>query len=180
LSVSALTKRYAKALVTLGSEQKMVEAYGQELAGVKSLFASEKFLRLILESPSFPMEKKSAILTELGESMSLSDGVKRFLGLLLAKGRLKYLPQIEAQYRDFADELSGVLRAHIISASKLNPNQKKAIGTGLEEKTGKKVELTISVDSSLIGGLQASVGGKIFDGSIRTQLKRIEDTLKKG
>ncbi|WP_432822377.1 ATP synthase F1 subunit delta [Trichloromonas sp.] len=158
----------------------MVEAYGQELAGVKSLFASEDFLRLILESPSFPMEKKSAVLTELGDSMSLSDGMKRFLGLLLAKGRLKYLPQIEAQYKGFADELSGVLRAHIVSASKLNQTQKKAIGAGLEEKTGKKIELTVSVDASLIGGLQANVGGKIFDGSIRTQLKRIEDTLKKG
>jgi F-type H+-transporting ATPase subunit delta len=180
LSVNALTKRYAKALVELGSEQEMVEAYGQELAGVKSLFSSEKFLCMILESPSFPMEKKSAILTELGDSMCLSDGTKRFLGLLLSKGRLKYLPQIEAQYKDFADELSGVLGAHIISASKLNQNQKRAIGSGLGKKTGKKIELTVSVDSSLIGGLQARVGGKIFDGSIRTQLKRIEDKLKKG
>ncbi len=180
MSVSAITKRYAKALVTLGSEQKMVEAYGQELAGVKSLLASENFLRLILESPSFPMEKKSAVLTELGESMGLADGMKRFLGLLLAKGRLKYLPQIEAQYKDFADELSGVLPAHIISASKLNQTQQKAIGAGLEKKMGKKIELTVSVDPSLIGGLQANVGDKVFDGSIRTQLKHIEDKLKKG
>jgi F-type H+-transporting ATPase subunit delta len=112
--------------------------------------------------------------------MGLSDGTRRFLGLLLAKGRLKYLSQIEAQYKAFADELSGVLRAHIVSASKLNQNQQKAIGAGLEKKTGKKIELTVSVDPSLIGGLQANVGDKIFDGSIRTQLKQIEDKLKKG
>ncbi len=180
MSVSAITKRYARALVTLGSEQNMVEAYGQELTGVKALFARENLLRLILESPSFPAEKKMAIVADLSDKLRLSDGMRRFLGLLLAKGRLKLLPQIEAQYRGFADELSGVLRAHIISASKLNQNQRKAISTGLEEKTGKKVELTVSVRSSLIGGLQAKVGGKIFDGSIKTQLKRIEDTLKKG
>ncbi|MEJ2200787.1 MAG: ATP synthase F1 subunit delta [Desulfuromonadaceae bacterium] len=180
MSVSALTKRYAKALVELGSEQKMVEAYGRELAEVKSLFATENFLRLILESPSFPMEKKVAILTELGESMGLSDGTRRFLGLLLSKGRLRYLPQIEAQYQAFADELSGIVRAHILSASRLNQGQKKAIGAGLEQLTGKTVELTVSVKSALIGGLQAHIGGKIYDGSIKTQLKRIEDTLKKG
>lgn len=180
MSVSAISKRYAKALVVLGSEQGMVETFGLELDGVKTLFAKEEFLRLILESPSFPMEKKKAVLSELVSSMSLSTGMKNFLGLLLEKGRLKFLPQIEMQYKEFADEISGVLRAHIISASKLNSNQKKAIGSGLEQKTGKKIELTLSVDSTLIGGLQANVGGRIFDGSIKTQLKRIEDTLKKG
>lgn len=180
MSVSAITKRYAKALVALGSGQDMVAAYGQELAETRALLARENLLRLLLESPSFPMEKKTAILQDLVEAMQLSDGMKRFLGLLLTKGRLKFLPQIEIQYRNFADELSGILRAHIVSASRLTQPQKKAIGAGLEKKTGKKVELTVSVKSSLIGGLQANIGGRIFDGSIKTQLKRIEDTLKKG
>ena len=180
MSVSAITKRYAKALVNLGSEQKMVEGYGKELADFKNLLVREKLLRLILDSPSFPVEKKNAILADLGAKLQLSEGMRKFLGLLLVKGRLRLLPQIEAQYRDFADEISGILRAHITSASKLNQNQRKAIAAGLEEKTGKHVELTVSVRSALIGGLQAQVGGKIFDGSIKTQLKRIEDTLKKG
>ena len=50
----------------------------------------------------------------------------------------------------------------------------------MEQLTGKKVEVTVNVRSALIGGLQANIDGKIFDGSIKTQLKRIEDTLKKG
>jgi len=180
LSVSAIAKRYAKALVTLGSEQKMVATYGQELTDMKELLTKETMLRLFLESPSFPMEKKAAILKDLVEAGNLSDGMRRFLGLLLTKGRLKLLPQIESQYRYFADELAGILRAQIYSAAKLNQTQKKAIGAGLEQLTGKKVEVTVNVRSALIGGLQANIDGKIFDGSIKTQLKRIEDTLKKG
>ncbi len=180
MSISAISRRYAKALVTLGAEQKMVERFGDELAKVSSVLSTEKSLRLIMESPSLPIEKKEAILAKLTGSMELSDGVKNFLGLLLSKDRLKFLPQIEVNYRDFADDLSGVLRARIVSASKLNQAQQKAIGSGLEAKTGKKVFVTVDVDKSLIGGLQAEVGGKVFDGSIKTQLKRIEDTLKKG
>ena len=46
--------------------------------------------------------------------------------------------------------------------------------------TGKNVELTVDVDEALIGGLRTEIGGRLFDGSVKTQLKRIEDTLTKG
>jgi len=180
LSTSAISRRYAKALVGLGAEQGMVERYGEELVSVKSVFTAETLLRLIVESPTFPIEKKAAILAELNEKLQLSDGMKKFLGLLLEKDRLKYLPQIESVYRGFADDLSGVMRAKIVSASELSEGQRQAIGAGLEKQTGKKIELKIEVDTTLIGGIQAEIGGKLFDGSLKTQLKRLEDTLKKG
>jgi len=180
LSSSAISKRYARALVELGAEQKMVEQYGEELAKVSSAFAAQSALRLILESPTFPLEKKTAILAELIETLRLSGGMKNFLGLLLDKDRIQYLPQIEGNYRKFADELSGILRARIVSASELDGGQRDAIRASLEKQSGKKVELRVDVEPTLIGGIQVEIGGKVLDGSVKTQLKRIEDTLKKG
>jgi F0F1-type ATP synthase delta subunit len=92
----------------------------------------------------------------------------------------EYLPQIEQSYRKFADQLSGVMRAKITSASKLTKARSEAIQKGLEKQTGKQVVLNVQVDKSLIGGLQAEMGGKLFDGSVKTQLKRIAETLAKG
>jgi len=158
----------------------MVEQYGEELAKVSSAFAAQSALRLILESPTFPQEKKTAILSDLIEAMRLSGGMKNFLGLLLAKDRIQYLSQIEGNYRKFADELSGILRARITSASALDGGQQEAIRASLEKQTGKKVELKVDVEPTLIGGIQVEIGGKVLDGSVKTQLKRIEDTLKKG
>ncbi len=180
MSNSAISRRYAKALVNLGAEQKAVEQFGDELAQVRSVFKGEDLLRLIIESPTFAMEKKAAILSEISDSMKLSPGIRSFLGLLLAKDRLKFLPEIEGDYRRLADDLSGVVRAQISSAAELDQAQCQEIQAGLEKQTGKKVELKVQLDPSLIGGIQAEIGGKVFDGSIRTQLKRIEDTLKKG
>jgi F-type H+-transporting ATPase subunit delta len=180
LSSSAISRRYAKALVDLGAEQKMVEQYGDELAQVSSTFAAQSALRLILESPTFPAEKKTAIMADLTEKMQLSGGMKSFLELLLAKDRIQYLAQIEGNYRQFADELSGILRARIISAAELDAGQCATIRASLEKQSGKKVELKVDLDPSLIGGVQVEIGGKVFDGSVKTQLKRIEDTLKKG
>ncbi len=180
MSISAISRRYAKALVNLGVEQQMVEQYGEELGKVRSAFAVEDVLRLVLESPTFLFEKKAAILKDLAQALTLSEGMKKFLGLLLEKDRLRYLPQIEGNYRQFADELSGLLRARVTTAADLGGKQQDAIRTGLEKQTGKKVDLSTKLDPSLIAGVQVAIGGKVFDGSIKTQLKRIEDTLKKG
>jgi len=180
LSTSAISKRYAKALVSLGSEQNKIDAFGEELAKVSSLVAAEDLLRLLLESPTLAVEKKSAIFADIMEKLGLSEVMRDFFGLLVEKDRMQYLPQIELYYQQLADELSGTLRARVTAAVELSDAQKKAISAELEKQTGKNVELTVDVDEALIGGLRTEIGGRLFDGSVKTQLKRIEDTLTKG
>lgn len=180
MSASALTRRYAKALVELAVEQQAVDRYGEELAMVNAVLDREELLRQLLESPTLAMDKKAAMLTDLAAALDLSAGMRKFLGLVLSKDRLGYLPQIEDTYRRLADELSGVLRARITAAVELDATQQQAIGASLEKQTGKKVALSVSVDPQLLGGIQAEIGGRLFDGSVRTQLKRIEESLTKG
>ena len=127
MSASAISKRYAKALVSLGTEQKSVDAYGEELARASAVVASEDLLRLLLESPTLSLEKKAAIFGEIMDKLKLSDGMRDFLGLLIEKDRMQYLPQIEQNYRQLADELSGTLRADVTAAVELSAKQQKAI-----------------------------------------------------
>ena len=178
MSVSALSRRYAKALVELGVEQKAVDAYGDELAKVKEVLSQEDLFRQLLDSPTLALEKKEAMLAEVCKALELSDGMVKFLGLLLSKGRLCFLGQIEEKYRRQADELSGILSAKITAATELDDVQQQAIASGLEKQTGKQIALTVEVNPDLIGGLQAEIGGRLFDGSVKTQLKRIEESLK--
>ncbi len=180
MSVTALTRRYAKALVELGVENKAVDSYGEELARVQAVFAEEKLLTQFLESPTLELDKKAAMLADVASAMKLSENMSKFLGLLLNKDRLRYLTQIEEMYRGLADELSGTLRARIVAAEALSDAQQQEIGSSLEKQTGKRVALTVSVDPALIGGVQTEIGGRLFDGSVKTQLNRIEESLTKG
>lgn len=180
MSVSAISRRYAKALVRLAEEQNQVERFGEELGQFSALLADQELLRLILESPTFPMDRKTAILGDLVAKLQPSATVKDFFGLLLEKDRLQYLSQIRNDYRALADELSGIVRAKVTAAAEISNAQRQAIGGALQQQTGKQVELTVAVEPALLGGLQAEIGGRLFDGSIKTQLNRIEDTLKKG
>ena len=180
MSVSALTRRYAKALVELGVEQKAVESYGEELAQVKDVLYREQLLRQLLDSPTLDLVKKQSMMADLCKAMELSEGMTKFLGLLLDKGRICYLGQIEENYRRLADELSGILSARIRSAVDLDDVQQQAIAASLEKQTGKQVAVSVEVDADLIGGLQAEIAGRLFDGCVKTQLKRIEESLTKG
>ena len=177
---SAISIRYAKALLNIASEQQQIESYAEELTTVASILKKEDMLRLLLDSPTFPLAKKAAIFNDLSDLLQLSEGMRNFLNLLLEKDRIAYLPQIDINYRKFADELSGVIRAKITSAATLSKTRATTIKKGLEKQTGKQVVLSVETDKSLIGGLQAEMGGKLFDGSVKTQLKRIAETLVKG
>lgn len=180
MSNSAIAIRYAKALLNLAIEADQVEDFAGELGQVADLLKEHDLLRLLLDSPTFPLEKKSAILSEVLQLMELSEGLQRYLSVVLEKGRIIYVPQIYGHYRKLADERSGLVRAHITAANKLTKAGTDRIQKGLEEQTGKQVVLSIDTDSELIGGLRAEMGGKLFDGSVKTQLKRISNTLAKG
>ncbi|MBW2503222.1 MAG: F0F1 ATP synthase subunit delta [Deltaproteobacteria bacterium] len=180
MSVSALTRRYAKALVELGVEKKSVDRYGDELAMITEVFAQQPLISQLLESPTLDMNKKEAMLADLSDTLDLCEGVRKFLGLLLSKGRLCFIKQIEEKYQRLADELSGILSAQITSAIELDDVNQQAIASSLEKQTGKQVAVNVKVDPELIGGLKAEIGGRLFDGSLKTQLKRIEESLTKG
>lgn len=180
MSNSAIAIRYAKALLNIATEQNQVEKYADELASVAALLEKEELLRLLLDSPTFTLKKKSAIMHDLAELLKLSEGMLRFLDLLLEKGRIAQVAQIDLNYRRFADELSGIVRATIRSANELNAERTAAIKQGLEKQTGQQVLLSVEIDAELIGGLQAEIGGRLFDGSVKTQLKRMTETLAKG
>ncbi|GFO53561.1 ATP synthase subunit delta [Geomonas sp. Red276] len=180
MSTNAIAKRYAKALVQLGSEAGSVESFNTELSSFGALLSSNRELSAVFGNPAYGMEAKAEILKELIAMQKLSPYVSNLLMLLLERGRLSVLPQIADSYSKYADELSGVIRPTLTSGLPLEAGQINEIKAALEKSTGKKVELKVEVDPTLIGGVVTKIGDKVFDGSVRTQLARIQDTLQKG
>jgi F-type H+-transporting ATPase subunit delta len=180
LSANAIARRYAKALVQLGAEEGAVDKFHAELRGFDAVLASHGELKSVFTNPAFGVEAKRNILQDLIAKLSVSATVASFLLLLLDKNRLSLLGQILACYGTLADELSGVVRPTLVSAMPLGDGQVAEIKASLEKMTGKQVVLKMEVNPALIGGVVTKIGDQLFDGSVRTQLKRIEDTLQKG
>lgn len=177
---NAIARRYAKALVQIGAEEGAVEKFNAELAAFNAVLAGSPALGSVLQSPAYGIEAKREILREVIGKLALSGTVANFIQLLLDRNRLGFLPEIAESYSTFADELSGVIRPTLASGLPLAEGQVVEVKAALEKTTGKKVVLKVEVDPTLIGGVVTKIGDKLFDGSVRTQLNRIEDILQKG
>jgi F-type H+-transporting ATPase subunit delta len=180
LSANAIARRYAKALVQLAAEEGAVDKFNSELAKVEALFAGQAELGALLSNPAYGIEAKLETLKEVAEKLGLSGTIRNFLLLIQERNRISCLPAIAAWYSTLADELSGVVRPVVTSALPLEDGRIAEIRSALEKSTGKKVVLQVEVDPLLIGGIVTKIGDKVLDGSVKTQLTRIEDILQKG
>jgi F-type H+-transporting ATPase subunit delta len=180
LSANAIARRYAKALVQIAAEESAVEKFHGELGQVEALFAGSPELGSLLSNPAYGIEAKLETLRDVAGKLQLSETVRNFLLLLQERNRLSCLGQIISCYSVLADELSGILRPVVSTALPLDDGRVAEIKTALEKSTGKKIVLKVEVEPSLIGGVITRIGDKVLDGSVKTQLTRIEDILQKG
>src|SRR5262249_62149892 len=109
----------------------------------------------------------------------LSPTVVNFLRLLVDRQRVGDLGQIARSYRAMVDEKVGRMRATVTSAAPLTDRETKSLRDAIAEMTGRTIVLDARTDPSLIGGLVTQVGARQFDGSLRTQLERMREQLKR-
>jgi len=175
-----IARRYAKALLNIGEEDGGYETYLEEIEGVASLLDREHILREVLVNPAFDLPQRRAILSDLASRLGLSPVIGSVIQLLLHKNRLIYLPDIAAVYRDLVDEMIGRARAYLVTAYELPPEKVEDLADALETLVQKKVVLRVDQDPSLIGGVVATIGDRIYDGSLKTQLANMRQRLAKG
>lgn len=176
----AIARRYAKALLLIGKEDGQAETYREELGGMAELVAGEKALDQAINNPLYDVDQRRDVLEAVIRQGSLSKVMNSFLLLLFDKGRFGILGHINEFYQILADELKGIARASLVSASELSTDAVEKIREALSQKTGKKVLLEVEQDPSLIGGIVTRIGDLVLDGSIKTQLLNMRESLKRG
>jgi F-type H+-transporting ATPase subunit delta len=173
-----LAKKYAKAIFTIGQEQETYEEYNEVLQGLSELFVKDPDLADALTNPLYPLDVKEKMMTGIVDSMEVDTVMGNFLNLLVQKKRAEILPEIAESFKIMVDEAKNISHGNVISAIELSDELKSNVQTVLEKLTGKKVELTTSVDPSILGGIIAKVGDLVLDGSIKTQLAGLKDSIK--
>jgi F-type H+-transporting ATPase subunit delta len=175
---TALAKRYAKALVAIAQEQNALDKYAQELDALCNLVETSRDFRELLSNPVFTKEDKKSITGQILQKMSADAMVTNFVCLLIDRKRIDQLAGIAKAFREKVDEIRGITRGEVISAEPLAAQDLSRVTATLAEVTGKQVIVTSKVDPSLIGGLVARVGDMVFDGTVRTQLNQLKESLK--
>jgi F-type H+-transporting ATPase subunit delta len=177
---SAIARRYAKALILIGKEDAQAETYREELGIIVGLLNKEQKLEQAVCSPLYNASSRRNVLLAVVNKLELSKVIKSFVLLLFDKGRINFLRNVSDYYNVLADELKGIVRANLTTATELTDETLEQIRTSLSRMTGKKVSLETKQDISLIGGIVTKIGDLVLDGSIKTQLQNMRESLKRG
>lgn len=174
-----LAKRYAKAIFSLGKEQGKVEAYADTLNGIADLFGDQELeLEDALTNPLYPLEARQKVMAKVSEAAAADTVMTSFLNLLIEKKRVDVLPEIASAVQEMLDSEENISHGSVTSAIEIDSGLLGKVQATLEKITGNKVILETQVDPSIIGGIVAKVGDLVLDGSIRTQLNGLKESIK--
>lgn len=108
---------------------------------------------------------------------SLSPEAKNLVAALVENGRLALLPEIAEQFRLLMNQQQGSADAEIASAFPMEGAQVADLVAALEKKFGRKLNPSVTVDPSLIGGVRVVVGDEVLDTSVRAKLQQMQTAL---
>jgi len=177
---SVIARRYAKALILIGKEDGQAERYREELDGLIALLNDNPDFEQTINNPLFDSAKRKKLFLTVLNSLEVSQVMKAYLNLIFSKHRFNQIRAISEYYCKLADELQGIVRADLVSATELSSDTYDQIRQALATMTGKDVVIETHQDPDIIGGIVTKIGDLVLDGSIKTQLKNMRESLKRG
>ncbi len=184
MSQMVIARRYASALSSLAKKENNLEQVGTELQDFCDTLHEATELQDSLSNNKVPMAVRNNILTEILTKMELSSLVSTFLRYLLSKRRLTLVHDIARAFALLTQEAMGILPAEVTVAKEPRSKESKDLLQKLQEQlsasTGKTVQIHVSVDPSIIGGIVTRIGSMVIDGSIRNQLIQVRESIIRG
>ena len=176
MHITKAARRYATALLEVGKERDEVEAILDDINFIHNTLSDSDELVLFLRSPIIKFDDKQAVLETLfGDEVE--EATRKFLELLTRKNRVEILDQIAKAFLESYNEYAGIIEVHVSVAQDLKDAQRQALHTRLEEKTSKKVDLTVHKDESLKGGMAVRIDDTVIDGTVKHKLIELEEQL---
>jgi len=169
-----IARRYAKALAEVLPDDKL-EKVLKEVKELLKIF-DEKALKYF-KSPVVPVEKKVSLLEQVLSKVEVSPELKKVLLLMAQRNRLGLLREFAQEFENFVNERLGIVKAEITTATEIDDETLGKIRAKIEELFGKKAEITVKLDPSIIGGFIVKVADKVLDASIKTQLENLKKAI---
>jgi F-type H+-transporting ATPase subunit delta len=174
-----LASRYAKSLLDLAVEQNQLETTLMDVQLLNSVFQQNPEFVMILRSPVIKPEKKGAIINAVIGNR-LAPLTKAFLTLLVTKGREANLSEIAFSFIQQYKDMKRIKTVKLTTAAPLNDSVKEAIRKKIVASMPENsVELEESVNEDLIGGFLLEMDDKLFDASIRRDLRDVKAQFDK-
>jgi F-type H+-transporting ATPase subunit delta len=174
--MSSVSKRYAKALLTLGREDGDRGSTLEDLQTLKGPL-EDQALRDFLSNPAIPVAIRQETLFEIARRARVRPFLLQFLAILMENSRMVSFSEIVEHYERLLQRELGQIPVRIVSATPLDAEERERLLAKLQERIERELVVRTEVDPALIAGVQVEVAGKVYDGSIKNQLEKIKERI---
>jgi F-type H+-transporting ATPase subunit delta len=174
--LSTVARPYAEALfaVAQGTGEKL-DVWLAAVDDLAGLMAHPQVAEVVAD-PKLDHEQVLGLLSGMMKTSLPAAGVN-FVKLLIENQRLAVLPDVATQFRQLKNRAEGVADCLIETAFPLSEAQVAELLASLSRKFGQKLKPEVRVNADLIGGVRATVGDQVLDGSVRARLSDMQTAL---
>jgi F-type H+-transporting ATPase subunit delta len=173
MSEIQVASRYAKSLIDLAREQKVLDKVKSEMDLFIEVGKLNPQLLAVLKNPIISLDKKAAILKDLFAD-KVQPMVISFFNIMVNKGRAGVLYGTAKEFVNLYNQDKGIVKAKVTSAVALTEENKKQLVDVVKAATKGEVILEAKVDPKLIGGFILQVGDRQFDASLNSKLNKLK------
>jgi F-type H+-transporting ATPase subunit delta len=180
MSLHQVAQRYARALFSLATEAKKVDAVRQDMLALSQFVAGSNELGTFIQAKRFGRSAQMDVFKGLLKTLKAGPQVQGFLAFVCAQGRIGLVQEMAQAFEVLAGESQGEIQVSLTTASPLGKTQEAGIKSALEKALSKKVIIDQTVDAQLLGGMRIRAGSMLIDGSLKTKLNQLHHVMREG
>jgi F-type H+-transporting ATPase subunit delta len=175
--VRRFARPYAKAIIGMaGSAQNASKLRGELMPFAASLRNSTE-LQALYSNPGIELDAKLAITRSIARKLKVSEPGEKVLEVLVRNHRINDIDSVLAAVASYTNQALGIAVAEVRSAKSLTPEEMDQLANVLGKKVGKRVELDVRTDPTLLAGFVAKIGSEIYDASVLRKIDRFRESL---
>ncbi len=186
-AVGKIASKYARALLasverelgfgTDGADKTPAQDLAVKLSDFSDAFTKDKDLHNALLSPMFPEAQRASALNSLCALFELPKSSTNFIKLMFERGRLPLLSEVSQAFSELADRAANVVAVEVITAHEVTTDEQSKIAESLKKTIPGKLQFQWTIDSEILGGMLVRYAGFILDGTVRSSLNRVGQSL---
>ncbi len=176
-SSKRIAERYVKALFDVATASGALAAVEKDLRALAAAAEGSDQMQKVALSPLLTRAQKADAMKAVLAQLKAHELTTQFVLMLARQQRLAVLGDIAKLFGQWAENSRGEMSAEIVAASKLSEKEVAVVSERLGKAYGKKVNLTVKEDASLLGGVVVRIGSIQLDGSLSGKLRRLKQKL---
>jgi len=175
--IRRFARPYARAIMDVAKTPTAAGGVRDELRAFENARAASRDLAEVYANPGIDVDTKLKITRSITERLGAGELSSRVLEVLIRNRRINDLGSIVEALAEMIRRATGTLAAEVRAAHHLTPDEQAALARTLEQKFGRKIEVSVTTDPTLLGGFIAKVGSEVYDASVSGKINRFRESL---